>query len=287
MENSVLATEAYVISDKPSPNGKNSKEEEPISPNMKQSISPSSSSSSPSMDWAEKASLFRSFVKEKSISVSKVIRRLSEKLEDLGLLDDNDYEEEEMRDNDAQRSLQTYPKMMKGRVTLFSRGSCQDSRSMRSLLRKKSLSYVEINIDIFPQMKVELEARTGTCSVPQTFFNEVLMGGIEEMNALDSTGELDQKVIEILGKECPSIAPEPPVYGDNDPLVLKRDEFAQIVKRLREKVQVKDRFHKMRLLSKCFLGLDAAEIFEDDQHCSREEVCGLIYFVVLCCSSFL
>ena len=68
---------------------------------------------------------------------------------------------------------------------------------------------------------------------------------------------------------------------------MKIRKHIKKMKRLREKVQVKDRFHKMRLFSKCFLGLDAAEIFEDDQHCSREEVCGFIYLVVLCCCSFL
>eukprot|EP00250_Pteridium_aquilinum_P014406 c21969_g1_i1 orf=687-2693(-) len=243
------------------------------------------------VDWPEKAAALRSFVKERGVVMTNALRRLSDKMEDLGFLSEKDADPSEAcqqtvsplpsdqrspkssDDLAADASLHNSIKgpKMKGRITLFSKSGCQDSRAVRSFLRERRLSFVEVNVDIFPQRKLELEERTGTSSVPQVFFNETFVGGIDELNALEGKKELDEKIKEVFENECSATAPQAPVYGEDEPDNGKLDEFAEVVRKLREKVQVKDRFHKMRLFSRCFPGSEALEIFADDQYCEKEE----------------
>lgn len=236
------------------------------------------------VDWPEKAAALKSFVKERGVVMTNALRRLSDKMEDLGLMvpeKEADHAEagqqidlRSPKSSDADEgSLHNSNKgpKMKGRITLFSKSGCQDSRAVRSFLRGKGLSFVEVNVDIFPQRKLELEERTGTASVPQVFFNETFVGGIDELNALEGKKELDEKIKEVFENECLATAPRAPVYGEDEPDNVKLDEFAEVVRKLREKVQVKDRFYKMRLFSRCFPGSEALEVFADDQYCEKEE----------------
>jgi CRISPR/Cas system CSM-associated protein Csm3 (group 7 of RAMP superfamily) len=127
-------------------------------------------------------------------------------------------------------------------------------------------------VDLFPQRKLDLEERTGTSSVPQVFFNESFLGGIDELNAMENKKELDEKLKEVYENECPSTAPPVPTYGEDEPLDLKLDEFAEVFGKLKEKVAVKDRFYKMRLFTRCFPAAEALEVFTEDQYCEKEEV---------------
>lgn len=235
------------------------------------------------VDWPEKAAALKSFVKERGVVMTNALRRLSDKMEDLGLLPVEAPEAGHQRaaspdlrspkgfDSDGSMHNSLHGPKMKGRITLFSKSGCQDSRAVRSFLRSKGLSFVEVNLDIFPQRKMELEERTGTSSVPQVFFNNTFVGGIDELNALEAKKELDEKVKDVFETECPMTAPQAPVYGEDEADNTKLDEFAEVVRKLREKVQVKDRFYKMRLFSRCFPGSEALEVFADDQYCEKEE----------------
>ncbi|KAI5079505.1 hypothetical protein GOP47_0004984 [Adiantum capillus-veneris] len=238
------------------------------------------------VDWPEKAAALKSFVKERGVVMSNALRRLSDKMEDLGLLPEKDGDPVEAGglhaaspdlqspkgiDLDGSLHSSSHGPKMKGRITLFSKSGCQDSRAARSFLRSKGLSFVEVNVDIFPQRKMELEERTGTSSVPQVFFNNTFVGGIDELNALEAKKELDEKVKDVFETECPATAPQAPVYGEDEAENLKLDECAEVVRKLRERVQVKDRFYKMRLFSRCFPGSEALDIFADDQYCEKEE----------------
>lgn len=241
------------------------------------------------VDWPEKAAALKNFVKERGVVVTNAFRRLSGKMEDLmsdkdGSPDGGEKQfsppplsgislSEDGENSKADASLEDGiegPKM-KGRIILFSNSGCQDSRAARSLLRKKGLRFVEVNVDIFPQRRLELEERTGTSSVPQVFFNETFVGGIDELMALESNKELDEKLKDVFENECPPTAPQAPVYGEDEPQSVKFDEYAEVVRKLREKVQVKDRFYKMRLFSKCFVASEAVEVFAEDQYCEKEE----------------
>ncbi|CAK9181439.1 unnamed protein product, partial [Ilex paraguariensis] len=168
---------------------------------------------------------------------------------------------------------------MKGRIILYTRLGCQDCKEARIFLHQKRLRYVEINIDVYPNRKLELEKIGGSSAVPRVFFNEVLIGGLTELKELDGSGKLDEK-IEFVMTEGPSFeAPLPPLSGEDDVSSSGAiDELAVIVRKMRESIAVKDRFHKMRRFTNCFLGSEAVDFLSEDQYLEREEVsCWIIF----------
>ena len=137
----------------------------------------------------------------------------------------------------------------------------------------KRLRYVEINIDVYPSRKQELEKISGSTSVPKVFFNEILIGGLNELKAQSQSGKLDEK-IEFLVNEAPSIeAPLPPLSGEDDESSSGAlDEMALIVSKMKEVIVAKDRFYKMRRFTNCFLGSEAVDFLSEDQYLERQEV---------------
>jgi len=139
------------------------------------------------------------------------------------------------------------------------------------LLREKGLKYAEINIDVFPSRERELIDRAGGSTVPQIFFNEKLIGGLVALNSLRNSGLLDRTAKELLGSKCPD-APQPPVYGLDDPEEERTDQMAAIVKVLRQRLPIQDRLIRMRIVKNCFTGLDLVDVLLIHLGCSRNEV---------------
>ncbi|KHN09152.1 uncharacterized protein LOC114415356 [Glycine soja] len=252
----------------------------------------------------EKAVALKNFVKEKSaVAVSTMMRRLSGK-RDEGTEDNADDEGKDVSDipkvgetkvvsDKAVEKFDWNPLhyikkssdvgvenkteqgdsiAMKGRIILYTKLGCQESKAIRLFLRMKRLRYVEINIDVFPGRKMELEKISGSASVPKVFFNEILIGGWNELKNLDESGKLDEKV-DFLITEAPLFeAPSPPLSGEDDvsssgPL----DELAIIVRKMKESIAVKDRLYKMRRFTNSFLSSEAIDFLSEDQYLERPE----------------
>lgn len=164
------------------------------------------------------------------------------------------------------------PVGMKGRIILYTRLGCQESKEVRRFLLQRRLRYVEINIDVYPSRKLELEKIAGSCAVPKLFFNEVLIGGLNEVKGLDESGKLDEKINYVIS-EAPSFeAPLPPLSGEDDLSSSGAiDELAAIVLKMKESIVVKDRFYRMRRFTNCFLGSEAVDFISEDQYLEREE----------------
>ncbi|GLU16255.1 hypothetical protein SLE2022_326970 [Rubroshorea leprosula] len=260
--------------------------------------------------WPEKAMKVKNFVKQKSIvAVTSVLRRFSGKgcevehgapvNEDVGGSDSQNGEAAEVssktteksvwnplsyimsRASDAENRVEQgeniceeslLPIAMKGRVIVYTRLGCQDCREVRLFLHNKKLRYVEINIDVYPGRKAELEKFSGSCTVPKVFFNEILMGSLSELKNLDESGKLAEKIDYLVTEEPSFEAPSPPLSGEDD--VSSKgpiDELALIVQNMKGNIVVKDRFYKMRRFTNCFLGSEAVDFLSEDQYLEREE----------------
>ncbi|KAK8552237.1 hypothetical protein V6N13_120649 [Hibiscus sabdariffa] len=260
--------------------------------------------------WPEKAAALKSFVKEKGAAVTSVLRRFSFKRDGVEqAVVDVDKETSDSaklgeqtampprtaevsawnplnyikvsRDTDLERKAKQgknifeeslLPIITKGRIMLYTRIGCQDCREVRLFLHRKRLRYVEINIDVYPSRKLELEKFSGSCAVPKVIFNEVLIGGLSELKGLDESGKLDDKIDFLIAEEPSTEAPLPPLSGEddvsNDGSV---DELALIVQKMKETIVVKDRLYKMRRFTNCFLGSEAVDFLSEDQYLEREE----------------
>ncbi|KAK3230788.1 hypothetical protein Dsin_002669 [Dipteronia sinensis] len=262
--------------------------------------------------WPEKAVTLKNLVQVKSsVAVNIFLRRLSLKKDEIGedvSVDENKVASDSSKDIEvaedfqktSERSLWNplnyirkstdidaeniaeqgeeaikeppQPLVLRGTILLYTRLGSQDCKEARLFLYQKRLRYVEINIDVYPGRKLELEKIAGSSAVPKVFFNEILIGGLSELKGLDVSGRLDEK-IEYLVTEVPSFeAPVPPLSGEDDVSCRGAiDELAVIVLKMKTSVVVKDRFYKMRRFTNCFLGSDAVDFLSEDQYLEREE----------------
>ncbi|XP_057731777.1 uncharacterized protein LOC130946900 [Arachis stenosperma] len=259
----------------------------------------------------EKAVALKNFVKEKSaVAVSTMLRRLSGRRGegDLGNFDDEGKDisdpskegestvaekggqksawnplnyikkssdvdgENKTEQGDSVNGNPNIPIDMKGRIILYSKLGCQESKEIRLFLRAKRLRFVEINLDVYPSREKELEKFSGSTSVPKVYFNEILIGGLSELKTLKESGNLDEKIDFLIGEAPLFEAPQPPLSGeDDDSSSGAIDELAVIVRKMKESIPVKDRFHKMRRFTNCFLGSEAVDFLSEDQYLERPE----------------
>ncbi|XP_066386961.1 uncharacterized protein [Miscanthus floridulus] len=170
---------------------------------------------------------------------------------------------------------------IKGRVSFFSRSGCRDCTAVRAFFRQSGLPYVEINLDVFPEREAELASRAGAAArVPQIFLNEKLLGGLVVLNSLRNSGEFERRVRDLAGRRCPDSAPRVPVYGfDVDEAAAgggKGEEAAEdamvgIVRVLRHRLPIQDRFVRVKLVKNCFSGTDMVDGIMNHLDCSRKK----------------
>jgi glutaredoxin 3 len=80
-------------------------------------------------------------------------------------------------------------------VELYTTRWCPYCTRARALLRRKGVSYVEIDIEQEPQRRQEMIRRAaGRTSVPQIFIGGEHIGGSDDLIALDDAGRLDAKL---------------------------------------------------------------------------------------------
>ncbi|KAG2537428.1 uncharacterized protein LOC120690651 [Panicum virgatum] len=161
---------------------------------------------------------------------------------------------------------------IKGRVSFFSRSGCRDCAAMRAFFRQSGLPYVEINLDVFPEREAELASRAGGAArVPQIFLNEKLLGGLVVLNSLRNSGEFERRVRDLAGRRCPDSAPRVPVYGFDEEAGGKEDAMVGIVRVLRQRLPIQDRFVRVKLVKNCFSGADMVDAIVNHLECGRNK----------------
>lgn len=165
---------------------------------------------------------------------------------------------------------------IKGRVSFFSRSGCRDCAAVRAFFRQSGLPYVEVNLDVFPEREAELGSRAGAAArVPQIFLNEKLLGGLVVLNSLRNGGEFERRVRDLAGRRCPDSAPRVPVYGFDDDAGKAEEEaedaMVGIVRVLRHRLPIQDRFVRVKLVKNCFSGTDMVDGIVNHLDCSRKK----------------
>ena len=77
------------------------------------------------------------------------------------------------------------------KVTVYGNAMCPYCGAARMLLTKKAVEFENIDVNVDPQKRVEMQARSGSRSVPQVFIGDTHVGGFDELAALEMDGELD------------------------------------------------------------------------------------------------
>ena len=80
-------------------------------------------------------------------------------------------------------------------VIVYMGPRCNFCEAAKRLLNRNNIPYNEINVALEEGKREEMLAKSnGRKTIPQIFFNELHIGGYEELRALEKKGELDNLV---------------------------------------------------------------------------------------------
>ena len=77
-------------------------------------------------------------------------------------------------------------------VMMYASGTCPYCLLAERLLNSKGVTAItKIRVDLEPEKRTEMMARTGRRTVPQIYIGDAHVGGYDELAALDQAGRLD------------------------------------------------------------------------------------------------
>ncbi len=77
-------------------------------------------------------------------------------------------------------------------VTIYTRPGCSYCTRAKDLLARKGVKFHEINADATPELRAEMQQRSGRNTFPQIFVGSVHVGGCDDLFELNLDGKLDR-----------------------------------------------------------------------------------------------
>lgn len=78
------------------------------------------------------------------------------------------------------------------KIVMYCTEVCPYCVRAEQLLKRKGFADIEkIRIDLHPELRDEMVAKTQRRTVPQIYINDTHVGGYDDMAAMDQAGELD------------------------------------------------------------------------------------------------
>ncbi len=81
-------------------------------------------------------------------------------------------------------------------IEIYTKKTCPYCHRAKGLLNKKELVFVEYDVTQDTSKAQEMRQRSGRTTVPEVFIDGKLVGGCDDLFALDANGQLD----ELLGR---------------------------------------------------------------------------------------
>ena len=76
-------------------------------------------------------------------------------------------------------------------VTIYTRPGCPYCTRAKALLTQKGVAFHEINAGATPELRAEMQQKSGRNTFLQIFVGEYHVGGCDELHALEAQGKLD------------------------------------------------------------------------------------------------
>ncbi len=80
----------------------------------------------------------------------------------------------------------------KPRIRIYGSDYCGYCVAARMLLDRKGLRYEDIPVGTDDESRKIMEKESGGRTIPQIFIDDVPIGGFDELNAMNMSGELDR-----------------------------------------------------------------------------------------------
>jgi glutaredoxin 3 len=77
-------------------------------------------------------------------------------------------------------------------IRMYTTPYCPFCVAAKTLLEKKNAPFEEIDVSADPALRERMVAESGRRTVPQIFIDGTAIGGYDELNAMDRTGDLDR-----------------------------------------------------------------------------------------------
>ena len=77
------------------------------------------------------------------------------------------------------------------KIVMYTTQWCGYCSAARQLLTRKGQRWDEIDVESEPQRRAEMVERSGRRTVPQIWIGERHVGGFDDLNALEKSGQLD------------------------------------------------------------------------------------------------
>ena len=88
---------------------------------------------------------------------------------------------------------------MSAHAVVYTMTYCPYCQAAKKLLKKKGVVVEEVNLDEHPERWDECEKRSGRQTVPQIFIGDRHVGGCDDLESMNRSGELDKLLNEVKG----------------------------------------------------------------------------------------
>ena len=77
------------------------------------------------------------------------------------------------------------------KVEIYTKDYCPYCHRAKDLLQQKGIAFIEYDVSHDPAKEQEMRERSGRRTVPEIFIDHVLIGGCDDLHALDKEHPLD------------------------------------------------------------------------------------------------
>lgn len=78
------------------------------------------------------------------------------------------------------------------KIEIYTKDYCSYCHRAKELLQAKNAEFTEYDLTADPAKELEMRQRSGRTTVPEIFVDDRLIGGCDELFALDSAGKLEE-----------------------------------------------------------------------------------------------
>ncbi|XP_076119717.1 uncharacterized protein LOC143100429 isoform X2 [Alosa pseudoharengus] len=164
---------------------------------------------------------------------------------------------------------------IKGRVTVYSVIGCPHCLQAKSTLKELGLPVCDVDINPHAALRDEVKKLTGRSTVPQIFFNNVHVGGNDDLQKM-APEELQRLVQMVREQPIPADAPPLPVGNSSDAteesgeFMCERDAFADLVEEFKSSGVIGSHRKGLRVCKNSFTGTELVDWLHTEKGMASE-----------------
>ncbi|XP_063355506.1 uncharacterized protein zgc:152951 isoform X1 [Pelmatolapia mariae] len=174
-----------------------------------------------------------------------------------------------------------YENSAPGRITVYSIQGCPHCTQAKATLGRLGVPVCDIDLGSHSELRAKVKELTGRSTVPQIFFNNVHVGGNDDLQKL-SPEELQRLVSLVKEEPLPADAPPLPQQSQSEhtasenegEFMCERDELADLVEDLKHASMIGSHRRGLTLYKKSFSGSQLVDWLQKEKGMARAAACN-------------